>query len=537
MEHDAVEAVSRLVLQLSLVLFAAKLGGELAERGLKQPAVLGELGAGLLIGPYALGAIDLPFIGPAFSLPAAERGPTLVPISAELYAIGQIAAVVLLFVSGLETDFGQFIRFGPAAGLVGTGGIILPLLFGIFATVLFGLAGSPLEPAALFMGAIMTATSVGITARVLGDLGRLDSPEGVTILGAAVIDDVLGILLLAIVVGLAASGVVSPGEIGLTGARALGLWLGLTLVSALLAGWVARIYLAFRTEGAVLGLVLAMAFLSAYLAQRFGLALIIGAYSAGLAFSRSPLSPALERPLRAVYHALVPIFFVTMGMLVDFGAMLPVLAFGSVVTLLAIVGKVAGCAAPALLVGFNRMGATRIGLGMLPRGEVALIIAGAGLTSGTITSDIFGVAVLMTIVTTVLAPVLLVPAFKRGGSGLRTATTRLPAPGAAEAGRHLFSLPDGLVTLWTKHLEAALGARGFQKLGELHDPATYSVVEYHRGERFLSVQVRPKREGRSEVVVEADAPEWQALIAAAVQEATCEAVEELAQTLAARERP
>ncbi len=238
-----------------------------------------------------------------------------------------------------------------------------------------------------------------------------------------------------------------------------------------------------------------------------------------------------------MYHALVPIFFVTMGMLVDFGAMLPVLAFGSVVTLLAIVGKVAGCAAPALLVGFNRMGATRIGLGMLPRGEVALIIAGAGLTSGTITSDIFGVAVLMTIVTTVLAPVLLVPSFKRGGSGLRTATTRLPAPGAAEAGRHLFSLPDGLVTLWTKHLEAALGARGFQKLGELHDPATYSVVEYHRGERFLSVQVRPKREGRSEVVVEADAPEWQALIAAAVQEATCEAVEELAQTLAARERP
>src|SRR5437868_4406023 len=126
----------------------------------------------MLVGPYALGGLPLPVVGPLFPPPTSGAGAGQVPVSPELYALGQIAAVVLLFVSGLETDFGQFLRFGPAAGLVGTGGIILPLLGGVVATVVFGLAASPFEPTALFMGAIMTATSVGITARVLGDLER-----------------------------------------------------------------------------------------------------------------------------------------------------------------------------------------------------------------------------------------------------------------------------------------------------------------------------------------------------------------------------
>ena len=372
---------------------------------------------------------------------------------------------------------------------------------------------------------------------MLGDIGRLDSPEGVTILGAAVIDDVLGILVLAIVVSLAASGVVSPAEIGMTGAKALGFWLGLTLISALLAQRVARVYQAFQTDGAMIGLALGMAFLSAYLAQSFGLALIIGAYSAGLAFSRTPLGPALEHPLRAVYHALVPIFFVLMGMLVDLSAMLPVLAFGSVITLLAIVGKVAGCAVPALLVGFNRLGAVRVGLGMLPRGEVALIIAGAGLTSGAIKSDIFGVSVMMTIITTVLAPVLLVPAFTRRGTGWR-ASEPLPEAGAtaemartSAADRHVFSLPADVVTLWSRHFGAALAARGFEKIVEIHDPAADTVLEYRRGEHYLSLQARPEHNGRREVVLEVDTPEWKTVVSTAAQEAAREALDALAESL------
>lgn len=538
MEQGAAEAVGRLVLQLSAILFAAKVGGEVFERFLKQPAVLGELAAGVLIGPYALGALPLPLVGPLFAPPAAGRGPVLVPVLSELYAIGQVAAVILLFVAGLETDFGQFLRFGPAAGAVGLGGIIFPFIFGVFATVAFGLAHSPLDPAALFVGAIMTATSVGITARVLGDLGRLDSPEGVTILGAAVIDDVLGILVLTIVLSLAASGVVSPAAVALTGGKALGFWLGLLGISVVLARPVVRVYQRFQTEGAMVGLALAMAFLSAYLAQSFGLALIIGAYSAGLAFSRTALGELLEVPLRAIYHALVPIFFVLMGMLVDLPSMLPVLGFGGVVTLLAIVGKVIGCAAPALLVGFNRRGALRIGLGMLPRGEVALIIAGTGLTSGAIRSDIFGVSVMMTIVTTVLAPVLLVPSFRAGGSGWRrselpTPDTRHPTPGA----RHVFSLPDELVPLWRRQLGAALAARGFEELAQISDPSGPPITEYRHREHYLSVVVQPERDGRRELIVEVDAPEWETVVTDAATEAAREMISALAASLTASDTP
>jgi Kef-type K+ transport system membrane component KefB len=538
-EHGPAEAAGRLVLELSLILFAAKVGGELAERVLKQPAVLGELAAGMLIGPYALGALSLPLVGQLFPRPAPEQGVALVPVSSELWAIGQLAAVILLFVAGLETDFGKFLRFGPAAGLVGAGGIIFPFLFGVAATVMFGLASSPFEPSALFMGAIMTATSVGITARVLGDLRRLDSPEGVTILGAAVIDDVLGILVLAIVVGLATSGVVSPAEIGLVGGKALGFWLGLTIISAVLAGRVARAYLAFQSDGALIGLTLAMAFLSAYLAQSFGLALIIGAYSAGLAFSRTPIGTLLEEPLRAVYHAVVPIFFVLMGMLVDLGAMLSILGFGSAITLLAIVGKVAGCAAPALVVGFNRLGAVRVGLGMLPRGEVALIIAGAGLTSGAIKSDLFGVSVMMTLVTTALAPVLLVPLFRRQASGWRAtekATGRgafqtRPYGGDEESRRRVLNLPADVLPLWTRHLEAALTTRGFAKVNELHDPAADTIIEYRHGDHYLSLQARTEAAGQREVVVEADTPALDPTVSTALQEAGHEAVKAVAHSL------
>jgi Kef-type K+ transport system membrane component KefB len=537
MEHGIADPVSRLVLQLSLILFAAKLGGEMAERLLKQPAVLGELAAGVVIGPYAFGAVPLPFIGPIFPSPASGQGPVLVPVSPELYSIGQVAAVILLFVAGLETDFGLFIRFGLAAGLVGAGGIVLPFVFGVFATVMFGLATSPLEPSALFMGAVMTATSVGITARVLGDLGRLDSPEGVTILGAAVIDDVLGILVLAIVVSLVGSGMLSPAEIGMTGAKALGFWLGLTLISALLAGRVARVYLSFRTDGALIALALGMAFLSAYLAQSFGLALIIGSYSAGLAFSRTSLGQILAEPLRAVYHALVPIFFVLMGMLVDLGAMMPFLAFGSVVTLLAIVGKVVGCALPAVMVGFNRLGAVRVGLGMLPRGEVALIIAGAGLTSGAIKSDIFGVSVMMTIVTTVLAPIVLVPAFRHGGSGWRATAAPFQQASRADGEQHIFSLPAELVTLWTRQLDSVLLELGFEKLGDIREPAIDEVIEYRRQQHFLSVLIRPERAGRRDIVVEVDTPEWEDVVVAAIQRAARGAVDALAASLTTTATP
>jgi len=547
-EQDLAASVSRLVLQLAVILVAAKLAAEATERWLRQPPVLGELAAGMLVGPYALGGLALPLLGPLFPPAPAGAGPGHLPVSPELYAIGQIAVVVLMFLAGLETDFGQFLRFGPAAGAVAAGGVVLPFALGAVATVALGLAASPGEPAALFMGAILTATSVGITARVLGDIGKLDTPEGVTILAAAVIDDVLGILVLAVVVGLATAGAVEPLQMGWIGLRALGLWLLLVAVSVALAGPLSRGILRFRADGALVPLALAAAFLGAAAAQAAGLALIIGAYSAGLAFSRVPAAGAMRDEVRPVYHLLVPIFFVVMGALVDFGAMAPVLVFGAVITLLAIVGKALGCGAAALAVGFNRLGALRVGIGMLPRGEVALIVAGVGLTSGAIAADLFGVAVMMTVVTTVLAPPLLVPAFRGGGPGWRGAAPagrerraterrrgaddrrggrgdrRQPAVAplgstcVADAGpRYRLTLPAALAEAFAAHLIAALERDGWALVLTVEEPESGPVAELRRGDDVLSVRRRPAPAGTASVEVEGESKGWEPALAAAAE--------------------
>ena len=421
-EQNITVIVAHLVLQLSVILFAAKMGGEIFERWLKQPSVLGELLAGVVIGPFALGGIPLPFIGPLFGHVGEAGHVSVIPVSTELWAVAQIGAVILLFYAGLETDFNLFFRYGGPAFLVAMGGVIFPFLFGDLATVAFGFASGPLDPVALFLGAIMTATSVGITARVLGDIHKLDTPEGVTILAAAVIDDVLGIIVLAIVVSLGATGEVSLGSLALIGGKAMGFWLGLMAVGILLSKWISRFLSGFRSAGAAVTLALAIAFFAAALAESFGLAMIIGAYSIGLALSNTEIAETIREPMDAIFHAFVPIFFVVMGMLVDFNAMGPVLVFGLVISVLAIIGKIGGCSIPALGVGFNNWGATRIGFGMMPRGEVALIVAGLGLSRGIIEADLFGVAIMMTFITTVLAPIVLVPIFQKGGSGRRSAS-------------------------------------------------------------------------------------------------------------------
>ena len=420
MEHDVIEKVTHLVFQLAFILAAAKVGGEICQRFLKIPPVLGELVVGIIIGPFALGQIDIPGLGPLFEAP---HNGGAIPVSLELYSVSQIAAVVLLFTAGLETDLKQFLRYAGPATAVAIGGVVFPFLFGVGATFLFkpgGLEGDPLLHSALFVGAVMTATSVGITARVLNDINKLDSPEGVTILAAAVVDDVLGILVLTIILGLSEPDhSANFGSVALVGVKAIGFWLTLMVGGILLAKYISAALGSFRSAGSGIALALALAFLAAGLAESFGLAMIIGAYTIGLALSGTQLARQLEEPIMAVYHGLVPIFFVVMGMLVDVTVMGGVLLFGAVITFLAILSKVVGSGIPALFAGFSRAGSWRIGIGMLPRGEVALIIAGIGLSRGLIGSDVFGVAILMTVVTTLMAPLILVPSFARGGAGKR----------------------------------------------------------------------------------------------------------------------
>ena len=436
--HDSpLAVVAELLLLLSIILVAAKIGGEISERFLKIPPVLGELGAGILISPFLLGGIHWFGGGAIFEIPH-DAGSGL-PVEPQLFFVAQLAAVVLLFEAGLETDSEQFMKYVKPATVVAAGGVILPFVMGFAATVMLGFASmdsiSEMVPA-LFVGAIMTATSVGITARVLADIRKLDSPEGVTVLAGAVVDDVLGIIILAIVVGIAEEGTVTAGSVGVIFLKAVGFWLGLMIIGSLVSNYLSKVVLWFKSAGASLVLALSLAFIASAVAEiYFGLAMIIGAYTMGLVLSSTELKHQVEGSMRSVNNFLVPIFFVVIGMQVDFTAfgagetsLASAIIFAVVLTIFAVISKLLGAGLPALLVGFNRIGATRVALGMLPRGEVALIIAGIGLTSGVIDQDIFGVAIVMTVVTTVVAPVFLIAAFK-GGSGLKSGDEEAEADG------------------------------------------------------------------------------------------------------------
>ena len=412
-----------LVFQLAVIIMAARFAGCLCKRFLRLPSVLGELFVGILIGPYALGAIPIPGLGPLFPHPAQGF-----PISGELYGIATLASVVLLFLAGLETDLVTFLRYSVVGTWVGLGGVLFSFSLGALCACLFGVAETWLDPAALFLGSISTATSVGITARILSERRKSHTPEGVTILAGAVVDDVLCIIVLAVAVGAAgatATGAAVPwSDIGRLAAKATVFWLVSMALSLVLAPLVTRLLKQSDSRELMAGMSLGLALLLAGLSEKVGLAMIIGAYVTGLAFSRTDLVEVIQEELHGLYETVVPVFFCVMGMLVDLRAMQGVVVFGLVYSLLAIVAKVVGCALPAYLTRFNLRGSLRIGLGMLPRGEVALVVAGIGLASGALERDTFGVAVMMTAITTLMAPPILVRLLT-DASGLKTSQQHL----------------------------------------------------------------------------------------------------------------
>ena len=401
-----------LVLQLAVILISAKILGYLFQRFLKQPRVLGELAAGMMIGPYALGQF---YIG-LLNQPLFPIGEGVLPVSPELYGFASVASIVLLFLAGLETDLPTFLRFSLVGSLVGLGGAAVTFFAGstVAIWVLPQVTGY-LHPVALFLGVLSTATSVGITARILSDKRQMSSPEGVSILSAAVLDDVIGIILLAVVVGIVRSegpaGQIDWGQIGIIAGKAVGFWLGFTVIGILLAPKLIKGLKVFRSMDVLAGTTFGLALFLSGLSETAGLAMIIGAYVTGLSLSQTDIAHQLRERLAGLYDFLVPVFFCVMGMLVDFSAFASVIWFGLLYTAVAIVGKVVGCGVPALFTGFNLKGALRIGLGMLPRGEVSLIIAGIGLSTGAIAPELFGVAVLTMLISTVAAPPAIIRSF------------------------------------------------------------------------------------------------------------------------------
>jgi Kef-type K+ transport system membrane component KefB len=370
---------------LALVLVTAKLLGALA-RGLGQPDVLGELLAGVLLGGSVAGLV--------------------VPDEERLALLAEVGVVILLLGTGLETDLHKLMRVGGPALLVALAGVAVPFVLGYGISLLLGLSTIK----AIVAGATMTATSVGITARVLSDLDRLDEPESRIILGAAVADDVIGLVILTVVAGLVGGKEVSALDV----ARIAVVAVAFLVVTLLLGQWL--VPLLFRAAmrmnlvnfEPLLGAVLALAL--AWLAHKAGSAVIIGAFAAGLLLARTPYRAAVEHGVVHLGHLFVPLFFVAVGAAVDIrifnvlnaddrGALLMGLLFLAA----AVVGKFSAGYVPLRLPVRRAV----IGVGMIPRGEVGLIFAQLGLSGKVFSTAEFSSIVLMVIGTTFLAPPLL----------------------------------------------------------------------------------------------------------------------------------
>lgn len=402
---------------LAIAVAAAKVAGAASAR-LALPAVFGELLAGVALGPTG---VDLLARG-AFADPSVATVAT---------ALGEIGVVLLMFVAGLETDIARLRRVGPAAAGSAAGGVALPFVGGV---ALVALLGRP-WPQAVFAGVVLTATSVSITAQTLIELGRLRSRAGATILGAAVIDDVLAILLLSVVIATVPA--VARGELnhGLVPALAAQLpfsaaltrpLITLSLMALFFAAAIAvgRRWLAWLVARAgrlpvaqpQLTTAVLLAFVYAALAEGFGqVAAITGSYLAGVLLGPTAVRREIDRGIHPlVYSLFVPVFFVGIGLqtnarLVAGEALLLIGLLG-----VAVAGKVAGCGLGAWLGGVRGTDAYRVGVGMVSRGEVGLIIAAIGLTSGVITRELFSALVVVVLVTTLLTPLLLRHAFAIG---------------------------------------------------------------------------------------------------------------------------
>ncbi len=408
-------SITHLFLVLIAILLLAKLFGELAERA-GQPAVLGELLAGVILGGSVLGVIP----------------PTGTEIGDLVHLFAEIGVSILLFEIGLETDLKEMFRVGPAASGVALVGVLLPFGLGFFywyfanPTIGAHPVGVGFAVVAIFVGATLTATSVGITARVLSDLHKMHTPEARIIIGAAVIDDVLGIVILAVVTGLAGGvviGVLSVSKIFLFA-------VGFLVLAVVVGNWAAPVLFdlvdRMRVRGVLLVSAFCFALLLAALASLAGSAMIIGAFAAGIVLSSTNQFDAVVERIEPVADVFTPIFFVAVGAPVNVGLFIPasddfnlqVLAVGGTLTVIAIIGK--------LVAGYvvRRPDVEKIivGVGMVPRGEVGLIFAALGLTAGILSNAVYSAILIMVIASTFLVPPVLKVLFGRQDRRLAATT-------------------------------------------------------------------------------------------------------------------
>lgn len=412
------------------IYLASKIGGELCLR-LDLPPVLGELLGGVVIGISALNLLVFPESGATagdsllmgvLQLTAGAPPEAIEPIfeatSETVSVLAELGVILLLFEIGLESDLNELLRVGPQAAIVAVVGVVTPFVLGTAGLMAF--FGTPVVPA-IFAGAALTATSIGITAKVLAELQKLTSKEGQIIIGAAVLDDILGIVVLAVVASLAKDGVVDPVKVVVLVFSAAAFLIGTIVLGRLLVPYFVALTNEFKTRGQLLVLSLTLAFGLAYVASAIQLEGILGAFAAGLVLAETEKHHEIEKQVVPVADVLVPFFFVSVGAKTDLSVLNPMvpanrqgLTIALFLVLVAIVGKVVtGYALFGKGPEEKPLNKLAIGFGMIPRGEVGLVFAGVGSASGVLSESLDAAIIVMVIATTFLAPPLLRVAFQR----------------------------------------------------------------------------------------------------------------------------
>jgi Kef-type K+ transport system membrane component KefB len=385
------------IISLAILLFTAKVFAEIFHR-LKMPIVLGELLAGIIIGPFAIGGLIF------------FDGEPLVVLDETVRNIGGISAIVILFVAGLEITPREFLRGGAASFTVGSIGVIVPFFVGFVVLTFFGLEA--LE--SMLVATALTATSIAISVQVLTELGKMQTKEAKLILGAAIVDDILAIAVLSVVTTMVQTGDTSPQvmDVIFLILQILGLFAVLLIGSIVLIPRLLHVEKLWKSKGSIEGIVTASFFGAAGIAAFVGLSPIVGAFAVG-AVAGTRLIRQVDEYAEKLLIIFGPLFFAIIGAQVDLrGVNLDVLYLSGIVIVIAVVTKIVGCGLPSLIFLKDKTKALRVGIGMVSRGEVGLIVAGVGVSAGVLTSDIYTTVIIMVALTTIITPIWLKKSFK-----------------------------------------------------------------------------------------------------------------------------
>ena len=386
-------AIIHVLISLAVLLFAAKIFAELFNK-LKLPAVLGELIAGIIVGPFAFGSI------PIFD------GKPLVILNETVHQIGEISGLVILFIAGLHITPREFLRGGASSLTIGALGVVVPFFLGYYVFTIFGLEGLQ----AIMIATALTATSIAISVSVLGELGKMQTKEAKMILGAAIVDDILAIAVLSVVVSMVQTGNLSPNIIDVIFLilKILAIFAALLVGAIVVVPRLLHAERLWKARGSIEGIVTASFFGASAIAAAVGLSPIVGAFSVGMAVANTKLIKRVEEYVDKLEIIFAPLFFAIIGAQVNLtGVNLEVLFLSAIMIIIAIVSKLSGCGLPALLFLRNKSKAMKVGIGMISRGEVGLIVAGIGVTSGALSPNIYTTVIIMVAITTLITPIWL----------------------------------------------------------------------------------------------------------------------------------